>query len=234
MEAAYENWKKDPTPERMGDFLEKAQPVISSALQSYGRGNQALESRARILTAKAVKTYDSTKGTKLKTYLMTQLQPLNRISRDYSAATRVPERVSVDLYSVNQGGQEYFNQYGREASDKELADMTGLSMRRIAHVRKFSKSEMGESAMTDDEGAIMYPGTESPDPEKILLEYLHHDLDPVDQKILEWRSGLYGKKQISNNEIARRVNLSPGAVSQRAAKIAARIAAVKAEGVTGG
>jgi DNA-directed RNA polymerase specialized sigma subunit len=227
MEKEFEAWKQKPSPERMGEFLDKAQPVVSSAIRSYGQGNKALESRARLLIADAAGKFDPNRGVKLRTYLMTQLQPLTRYAKEYGRSTRVPERVSADLYSVNQGHQDYFDKFGREPSDKELADMTGLSMRRIAHVRRFSQPELGESTMVDDEGAIMYPGTETPDPDKVLLEYVHHDLDPVDQKIMEWRTGIYGKKQLSNNEIAKRLNLSAGAVSQRAAKISARIAGLR-------
>jgi DNA-directed RNA polymerase specialized sigma subunit len=223
MDAEFEAWKAKPSPERMGEFLDKAQPVVNAAIRSYGQGNKALESRARLLIADAAHKFDPERGVKLKTYLMTQLQPLTRYAKEYNHAARVPERVNTDLFTVNQSHQEYYDRFGREPSDKELADITGLSMRRIAHVRKFSKPEMGESTLVDDEGAIMYPGTEEADPDKILLEYVHNDLDPVDQKIMEWRTGLYGKKQVSNNEIAKRLKLSAGAVSQRAAKIAARV-----------
>jgi DNA-directed RNA polymerase specialized sigma subunit len=223
MDKAFEAWKQKPSPDRMGEFLDKAQPVVNAAIRSYGQGNKALESRARLLIAEAAPKFDPGRGVKLRTYLMTQLQPLTRYAKEYGRSTRVPERVNVDLFSINQQHQDYFDKFGREPSDKELADITGLSMRRIAHVRKFARPEAGESTLVDDEGAIMYPGTEAPDPDKILLEYVHHDLDPVDQKIMEWRTGLYGKKQVSNNEMAKRLNLSPGAVSQRAAKIAARI-----------
>jgi DNA-directed RNA polymerase specialized sigma subunit len=216
----------------MGEFLEKAQPVIDTGIKSYGQNNRALETRARLLVADAAKKFDPTRGVKLRTYLMTQLQPLSRHARDFGQVTRVPERVNTDLYAVNQSSQEYFDKFGRESSDKELADATGLSMRRIAYVRKFANPETAESSLVDDENVVMYPGTETPDPDKILLEYVHHDLDPVDQKILEWRSGIYGKQKISNNEIAKRLRLSAGSVSQRAAKIAARIKQLRDEGVS--
>jgi DNA-binding Lrp family transcriptional regulator len=56
------------------------------------------------------------------------------------------------------------------------------------------------------------------------MEYVHHDLEPLDQKMLEWRTGIYGKTIKSVNEIAERLKLSPAAVSQRAARIARLIA----------
>ena len=227
MEEAFDNWKKKPTPENMGVLLDKAEPVINSAVQSYAGGNQALKSRARLLASKAFQSFDPDKGAKLHTHLMTQLQPLTRYSRAYSQVLHVPERTSADLYQIHQGHQRFVDEYGREPADSELADMTGISMRRIAKVRGYAKGEMAESGLTEqDEGetAVMYPGVSRADPNQIWLEYVHHDLGPLDQKILEWKTGYNGKETLSTNEIARRLGLTPGAVSQRSAKIAERMA----------
>jgi DNA-directed RNA polymerase specialized sigma subunit len=228
LDTAYETWKKDPSPQNMGVTLQAANPVINSALQSYGKGNQVLKGRARILAAKAVQSYDPDKGTKLRTHMMNQMQPLIRSARQYSQPVHIPERAQADLYQVEEGHQRFFDDYGREPSENELADLTGLSIKRIAHVRKMRNTGMPESALTQlgAEGEEQFmPGMDHVDPEQIFIEYLHHDLDPIDQKILEWRTGLYGKPKLSNNEIAKKLGLSAGAISQRAAKISARLSA---------
>ena len=77
--------------------------------------------------------------------------------------------------------------------------------------------------MVDPAAGAKLPGTEKVSAEDIWLEYVHHDLDPVDKKVLEWKTGLYGKTILSTNEIARRLKITPGAVSQRASKIAMKI-----------
>lgn len=227
METEFQNWQANPTPENMGLLLEAAEPVIQSSLKSYAGGNDALHGTARRIAADAFPKYDPQKGTKLRTYLMTQLQPLTRHAKAYSQVTHVPERVSTDLFSLNQANQKYFDQYGREPADSELADVTGLSMRRIARVRQFSRGDLAESSLTendDGEQSVMYPGVHKANPEQIWMEYVHHDLAPVDQKILEWKTGYNGKAILSNNEIARRLRLSPGAISQRASRIANKLA----------
>ena len=230
MEQAYQQWKKTQTPENMGLLLHKADSVIQSALQSYARGNKALAGKARILAANAFHSYDPQQGTQLRTHLMTQLQPLNRYNKAYQQVVHVPERVSMDLYKINQSVQDFKDQHGREPSDSELADHTGLSLRRLAKVRGFAKAEMSESSLTEnDEGeqATHYPGVFKVNPQQVWLEYVHHDSDPTSQQILEWKTGYNGKPQLSNNEIAKKLNLSAGAVSQRAAKLAERIAEYK-------
>lgn len=226
MEAAYEAWKKQPNPDNMGLLLDKASPVIDSAIKSYGGGNQALKPKARRIAIEAFKTYDPKKGAKLSSHLMTQLQPLTRHAREYGQLVKIPERISMDLYKLSQAEQNHQNTYNRPPSDKELADNTGMSIRRINKVRDYRRGETAESALTEsDEGdqAIMYPGVQKLDPQSIWLEYVHHDSSPVDQQILEWRTGYNGKEVLSNNEIAQRLGLSASAVSQRAAKLAQRL-----------
>lgn len=228
LEQHWEDWKRTPTPENMDLLSAKSKPIVDKALTSYAGGNPALLTRARILAAQAFKSYDPKGGAKLQTHLMTQLQPLIRHQKEYTSVVHVPERVQTDLYRVNQEHQNFFDENGREASDSEMADRTGLSMRRIAHVRKFQRGEVAESTLTstteEGEQETFYPGTQTHDPQKIWTEYVHHDLSPVDQKILEWKTGYNGKDIISNNEIASRLKLSAGAVSQRSAKIAKLLA----------
>jgi DNA-directed RNA polymerase specialized sigma subunit len=227
MEAAYEAWKKQPTPENMGTLLDRANPVLDSALRSYGGGNQALRPKARRIAIDAFKTYDPKKGAKLSSHLMNQLQPLTRHAREYGHLVKIPERISLDLYRLSQAEKEHSDTYNRPPSDRELADKTGMSMRRISKVRGYQRSETAESTLTEsDEGdrAIMYPGVSKLDPQSVWLEYVHHDSSPIDQQILEWRTGYNGKGIISNNEIAKRLNLSASAVSQRAGRLAQRLA----------
>lgn len=228
LEDHWTQYNKSPTPENTAMMLTRIEPTINSALTSYAGGNQSLKGHAKSLAVGALQTYDPNRGVKLETHLMSQLRPLSRLHAETSASVKVPERIRADLYRVNQNHQEFFDENGREPADSELADRTGISMKRIAHVRKFARSEVSESSLTskgeDGDDETFYPGTETNDPQKIWMEYVHHDLAPIDQKILEWKTGFNGKEILSTGEIAARLNISSGAVSQRAAKIHAKIA----------
>jgi DNA-directed RNA polymerase specialized sigma subunit len=227
MEDEYKAWKENPTPDHLQSLLTAANPTLDSAVQSYGRGNPALRSRAKLLAIGAFKSYDPKKGTKLRTHVMTQLQPLNRHARLYENVVSIPERVSADLYLMNQARQQLTDKLGRDPVDQELADHSGLSTRRIKHIQGFARSEMAESGlheMDNGEQSTMYPGVNRPDPHQIWLEYVHHDATPVDKQILEWRTGYNGKPKLEVQEIAKRLGLTAGAISQRSAKLARLIA----------
>jgi RNA polymerase primary sigma factor len=227
MEQAYEAWRKNQTPENLNAVLDKAAPTIDSALYSYAKGDKTLRSRARLLAAGAIRSFDPSRDVKLKTHLMSQLQPLSRAWRERSTPVKVPERVSADLYSLNRTMAAFKDNHGREPSTQELADHAGLSMKRIAHVRKYQMGPIAESALTEEEDgekAVYHPGVSREDPRKIWAEYVYHDLDPVNQKILEWKNGLHGQPVLSVNDIAKRLGVTAGAVSQRSAAIAQKLA----------
>ena len=223
LEDAYEFWQRNRTADNVVPLLRAAAPVIDKALTTYAGGDKALRTRAKQLVLDAFDTYDPKQGTKLRTHLMVRLQPLRRDYLQRVTPVAVPERVQQDRYRLEQAERMLNDELGREPSDDELADNIGLSQRRIAHVRKFSRGTLLEGQLLSPEGEQLLPGASRLSAEDTWVEYVHHDLDPLDKKILEWKTGLYGKQILSNNEIAKRLRLSPGAVSQRAAKIAMRI-----------
>ena len=229
MDTAYEEWRKAPSPQGMQQLLQTADSVINTAVKSYAAGEPSLHGRAKVLAAGAFKSYDPTKGAKLRTHLMTQMQPLRRVYTRRQQPIHVPDRIRSEYYHMNQAEQEFKDSHGRDPSAPELADMTGLSARRLAHIRRNIRPVTAESGMTtrteEGEEEIFYPGTQQVDPQRVWMDYVHHDLAPIDRNILEWRTGLYGSPVLSNNEIAKRLKLSPGAVSQRAARISGLLAA---------
>lgn len=227
LDESYKAWKEKPSPRAMGLVLESAAPVLSSAIKSYGSGNQALQSHARRLAADAIMTYDPNRGAKLQTHIMSRLQPLQRHHREVTRMARIPERVSMDLYRMSQAVADFSAENQREPSDGELSRLTHMPIRRLNKVRKYANGDVSESMFTENEDGdegIMYPGTDKPNPDAIWLEYVHHDLNPIDQQILEWKTGYNGKPILSNNDIARKLKLSAGAVSQRSAKISEMVA----------
>lgn len=223
LDAAYGTWRKDPSPNTMHQLLGAASPVLSKAITSYAGGDNALGGRAKRLAIDAIKKYDPDKGTKLQTYLLIQLQPLRRDYMKRTSPVKIPERIQIDRYHLDTSERGFRETHSREPSDAELSELTGLSSKRIARLRMFSKGLLAEGQMSTPEGGINLPGSEEVSADDIWMEYVHHDLDPIDKKILEWKTGIYGKQVISTNEIARRLGVTPSAVSQRASRIAMKI-----------
>jgi len=220
-QAPFDTWKQDPTPKNATMLLDAVEPEVKRGITAHvGKPNPLIRSRARRMTLKAMESYDHTKGAKLGTHIVNQLQGLKRVSRKQTQVLKVPERVSMDQQRVEAARLELVDRLGRDPSSAEMSDYTGLSRRRLDHIRKF-KHPVAEGAVTGpqgEEGAGGFLPTVASTGDA-WTEVVYSDLDPVNQNILEWTLGLHGQPQLSNQVIARKLRISPGAVSQRKAAI---------------
>ncbi|NDE17442.1 hypothetical protein EBZ80_21170 [bacterium] len=180
------------------------------------------------MALKALDTYDPKRGN-VRTHLLSQLQSLRRLTAQSQNIISIPEQVGLDYSRLNESEAELRDQLGRDPTDDELADHTGLSTRRIQKIRAFNQpvSEgMTTREVSDEESyggdvASNIPGsTRSAD---AWFNFVYEDLSPVDKLIADMTLGRNGRRKTSTQEIARRLNITPGAVSQRAAKIQAML-----------
>lgn len=220
----YGVWKKQPSPKSTGQLLKAVQPVLDTALRSYGGASPSptMQSKAKLLAVEAFHRYDP-KRAKLRTHLMTHLQGLRRMGIKETQIIGLPERVGLDLGHLRRAEDELTDRLGRAPSTLELADHSGMSMKRIAHVRK-AQPGLPEGSLESigdpgEETQSLGPAVVSGEGEKIWHEFVYHDLAPEDQLIMEHTLGLHGKPVLSKQLIAKRLRISPGAVTQRAARI---------------
>lgn len=224
---AYSAWSQNTNSTTSSDLLKKVNPVIDTALQSYG-GSSAksptLRSKARRLALDSFGSYDPTKGT-MKTHLMAQLQGLRRYSQQEQQIIAIPEQVALDAQKTEAAGRELEDRLGRPASDAELSDYTNLSLKRLSHIRKARQPVATGTVMQESGDAGMFmPAVKAPvEDHSAWIELVYSDLNKTDQYILERAMGLHGHSNLSQGQIARELRLSPGAVSQRMQRIQAQL-----------
>lgn len=182
--------------------------------------------RAYLLASKAIKTYDPSKGIPFNKYLAVQLQPLRRMSKNLHEAISVPERHRRNLYLMNLKREELIEKLDREPSAEEIADATGLTPRQQASIMNSQRnvipvSQYQRATATPDDPEGILPSIETPEDRRLkeVESYVYHDLDDVDKQIYNARKN----STLDNNTLAKNLNLSPGAVSQRYSKIEKRI-----------
>lgn len=217
---AYETWKADPTPQSNAAFLSAIDPIVQKGIQMYGGNSPLAASKARLVALNAARKYDP-KRSRLQSHMLTQMQELQRIQRKQHEVIRAPERVLLENQRLNQGTQELTDELGREPTDAELSDFLGISLPRLTKIRQFQPGVSSGYFETDDENAET-PGSRLPGAEassKYWVQIVYGDLSPIDQKIMELSLGLNGHKKLSNLEIAKKLNRSPGAITQRKMKI---------------
>lgn len=222
--SSWETWRAKPTIENFSQLLQQAKPTLNSAVRSYAPASSpSVYSMAKVYAKKAFETYDPTKGTKLKTYLHTQLQPLRREVSSYNTL-HVPENVQSDIRYLNTKEHEFERENGRMPNNDELADFTKLSRKRIEHIRKFSRptvytSTIEESAGSEDAHAL--PATQ--EAESFWKDYVYDSLSAQDKLIYDLRSGSKTGNPVPLKDIAKKLRMSASAVSQRLKRIAAKI-----------
>jgi DNA-directed RNA polymerase specialized sigma subunit len=222
----YQAWKADANPRTAGALVNALQPVLDTAVRTYGGGTPSptLKSRAKLMALEAAGRYDPQRA-KLRTHLLVHLQGLRRYAAREQQIVSVPERVALDLHRMRISTGELTDKLGREPTDQELSDHTGLSRKRIGYVRG-ARGALAESQLTrEGEGGeeVFQPAVVQTHNDHAWTELVYSDLGPQDQLILEHSLGLHGRRVLPKQHIAKKLNLSPGAVSQRAARIQAML-----------
>ena len=222
-EPAFSAWKASPNPGTSTALLSAVRPVIDSAITSYGGasiGSPTFKSKARLAALNAFQSYDPAKGT-LRTHLLSQMQGLRRQAAQEQNIISIPEAVALNRKHMDEAENNLRDELGRDPSDAEVADRSGLSLGRIAQLRKFHLPlAEGTTQVEDAEGDIYEPASQSLKPEDRAWEhFVYADLGNVDRAVMDHLLGRNGRRKLSVSEIANRLGVTPGAVSQRAAKI---------------
>ncbi len=221
-ESHFLNWQEQRSPASTAAFLTAISPILDNAVKTYGGSSPGptVKTKAKLIALKAAEGYDP-KRAKLRTHLMTHLQGLRRVAAREAQPITVPERVALDAHRAYRSEAELRDRLGRIPSVSELADETGLSLRRLGHVTR--------SRPVTAEGSLMSAGEGGPEQFNPSVtgspagwhEFVYHDLGPIDQVVMEHTLGLHGRPILPKQVIARKLGVSPGAVSQRAARIQA-------------
>ena len=191
LDALFQTWKKTGKREVRDMMLNKLEPTINSAVKSYGGGDKQLNTQAKILAIKAINNYQPGRS-KLSTYIHSSLRPLSRIRDKRKSAIYLPENVRVDSQTVYRFKDNFRNTEGREPSLQEISDNVGLSIKRINKALQ-EGSERSSSELETEKGEVILSNADKDrNYANIWQDYIYHDLEPVNQKIMEWTTGYGG------------------------------------------
>lgn len=219
-----DRWKAYKSPKDANTIYTALKPTISGAIRAYGGGDTSLTAQAYRLAYDSLNSYDKSKGTDVRTHVHNHLKRLNRIAADRNNIVHIPEGVAKDYSTVSRAISNFVDEHNREPNDDELSDMTKLSKKRIDKILNRSTNISGSEAVTD-EGADRV--THSGISEDTYIDYLYASSDNIDKKIIDMTAGRGGRRIYSNAEVARRLRMTPAAISQRMNKLRDRMAEVK-------
>ena len=228
---AYEKWMTDRTPENMAVVMADLDPVINSEIHRYPGPKPLLRGKARRLAIDAVRSYKPEEGAQLRSWVTTQLQPLSRYSNKLKPL-KIPEVAARQAAELHRLDRELSNELGYAPTEGELADHSGLSIKRIKNIRAMARPVVSEGSMQlpGDEDTNMSPAVDTVRNLSGVEDAVYDNLGIRDKQIFDMKTGKHGKRVLSNQEIAARMGVTPALISQRSQYIAQQIQTVNARG----
>jgi DNA-directed RNA polymerase specialized sigma subunit len=193
--------------------------LIESEAAKYSQfvPSSVVQAEAYRIARKAADSYDPKSGNQFSTHLTNQLKKLSRISTTYGNIARLPEKRQFELTRLNHAEQSLKDELGREPSVEELSTATGFGLHTVKHLLTNRKKEVNIENLAYTPVFIDNNNDE-------WIHFVYQDLPPRDKTIFEHKIGWAGKQELSNEELAKKLGISPSTVNNRVRMISAKLA----------
>lgn len=212
----WEQWNRTRSSADMQALLNHLQPLINQQVTRWGGtlSRPMLETKAKVLAAEAIKTYQPNRGAALATHVTNRLQKLSRTVYTHTQAARLPEHKAVGMATFSVANDQLQNDLGREPTHVELADHLGWSQ---ARTQEFQRAYGRKELLASGEfNPASFPIADQHDP---IIDYVYFDMEPKNQQIFEHITGYGGKPVLSNRELMSRFKITQGQLSYQKRKI---------------
>lgn len=220
---AWDRWRQDRNPQDFKFLLDSYQPFFNTMGRRYMQTTNLPVATVKADMVqnfhRALETYDPSFGTQLSTHVGTHLKHTGRYLRKYQNIGKIPDPRAQKIGVLQTREQVLQEVLGRPPSTIELADDLKLSPKDVELLRQ----EIRKDILIDEPtgGAAQFADVSPKALEE--MRFLHIELNPEQQNVLEHTYGLYGRQPVANNnELGRVLGLSPQKVRSIKRQIAKR------------
>jgi len=214
--------------------------VVSVAKRYLNRGVSLLDliQEGNIGLMKAVDRFQYRRGLKFSTYATWWIrQQVGRSVADYGRTIRLPVHVIESLNKMTRARRELLTELDREPRPDELSARSGIPARKIEFLLDAARHPISlETPLGDDDAtpighAISDPVSRSPEEAAIgaeLADEVERAMAPLnarEQEVLRLRYGLGLDRELTLEEIGRRLSITRERVRQIEAKAMAKLRA---------
>lgn len=214
-------WKRTRSPNTLSELLTNLKGPIAVAVNSY-RGapmpQATVELEGTRQAMQAIQDWDATKGVSLSTYVTTMVkQRLYRYIGTYQNVARLPEAQIRQIGPIREAMSDLTSRLGREATTEELADHLGLPFNHVARVRRNLRADLLEEGGGVDMDAFHHDAGY----ERAMMAY--YQLNDQEKLVFDFSLGAHGQLKLKNKDIAVKLKLTDGRVSQLKKSIAEKL-----------
>ncbi|KAJ8573500.1 hypothetical protein K7X08_010011 [Anisodus acutangulus] len=200
---------------------------IAKNYQGVGMNLQDLVQEGCRGLVRGAEKFDASKGFKFSTYAHWWIkQAVRKSLSDQSRTIRLPFHMVEATYRVKEARKQLFTENGRHPNDEEVAEATGLSMKRLSAVMLTPKAprsldqKIGFNQSLKPSEVLADPEAETSE-EILTKQFMRQDLEkvldtlnPREKQVVKWRFGLADGRMKTLQEIGELMGVSRERVRQ--------------------
>jgi len=205
---AWREWRRAPNDVNLGRLLQQLNPIIQREVSRWAGtlARPSLEMEAKKLAVEAIESYSPKAGAALATHVTNRLKKLSRLSYTHQNIARIPEYQTLKFRTFNDAQMELADRFGREPTADELADELRWSNAAVSNFQTNLRKEFVESGELPPHFDQVHGASGE-------IDFIYHDLTPMQKKIFEHTTGYGGAQVLNNPQLVKKLKLTQGQVS---------------------
>jgi len=218
----WKKWKESNFTDQVAfrELYSSLEPLAQSVVMKWsgsGLPTSVIEAEVKSLMVKALPDFDPSMGIQLNTFLLNRLKKISRMVYKYQNVGTIPEQRAIRIDTFKKIKTFLTDKLSREPTCIELSEELNWAPQEVSRM----ENELRASVSMSNELVSLPFMQSSRDME--ILDLVYYELDSQEKLVYEYSLGYGGKPQLSGQEIAIKLAISPSTVTRLKQSISEKI-----------